>query len=1169
MQLKKIKLAGFKSFVEPTTVSFLGNRMAIVGPNGCGKSNIIDAVRWVMGESSAKQLRGELMADVIFNGTSNRKPVGQASVELVFDNTDTMLTGEYAKYNEIAIRREINRDGMSNYYLNGARCRRKDIVDIFLGTGLGSRSYAVIEQGMISQLIEAKPDDLRIHLEEAAGISKYKERRRETENRIRHTKDNLARLNDIRQELEQQISHLKRQANAANRYKTLKQEQRLLKAQLQALHWRVVNNQINEQVTEIAQKELNLDAKQAQSSKVIAEIEALRNQQTTANDVFNEVQRRFYSLGTDIGRLEQQIEHNKERCSQLSQDLLQVNSSMQEAEQHINSDSSKLKETTVELEELAPLVATAKETANNAELELTVAEQTMQEWQILWDNFNNKAAQSAKRAEVEQTRIAHLEQQLANENQQLDKLKQELVQLDSADSSEELAELEAEYNQLTSQSSVAAKELIGKQEEIIKQRSRLEGLSKELDLARNELQKFYGKYSSLEILQETALGRKDRSALGWLEQNQLTDKPRLAQGLQAASGWEKAVEIVLNTRLEAVCLEDIDKFFAEFKNLEQGHVTLFDTKVEHKELCSVSKTQSLADKVQSDWPVGILLANVYVADSLNAALSLRRSLQPHESVITKDGVWLGSAWVSAHFAEDAKWGVLQREQEIRELSEEINSKQKIINEKELYFNCSKASLEALEKQREELQTGLNAASAAVSKIAAELSAKETEWKQLCQRKEILSTEITEYKKKIIISQEQLAAVHGLWQTAEQNKLSDDGQRISLLEQRDQYRETLKQARENSANKKKAADGLIMRLEFVRNQLQYLRQSLERAESQIVSLKERKENIISAMKIAKTPLSALNQNLEQALEKRLAVENELSSAKQKVENVEHDLREQEAKRSLLESEAQEIRSRLEQCRLEWKALQVRCAAYEEQITDLGHELAATLQGIPETAELPEWEEKLAKAAKRIERLGPINLAAIGEFEQKSERKQYLDAQNEDLETALRTLESAIHKIDRETKAKFRQTFETVNAEFQKLFPLVFGGGKACLEMAGDDLLSSGVVILAQPPGKRNSTIHLLSGGEKALTAIALVFSIFQLNPAPFCMLDEVDAPLDDNNVVRFCNLVKEMSEKIQFIFVSHNKITMEMAGQLTGITMQEPGVSRIVSVDVDTAVKMAE
>lgn len=1163
MKLKKIKLAGFKSFVDPTTINFNSNRVAIVGPNGCGKSNIIDAVRWVLGESSAKQLRGESMNDVIFNGSNNRKPVGQASIELIFDNTDTTLTGEYAKYNEISIRREVSRDDASDYFLNGARCRRKDISDIFLGTGLGHRSYAIIEQGTVSQLIEAKPDELRTFLEEAAGISKYRERRKETESRIAHTRDNLARLQDIRQELESQLRHLKRQANAANRYKILKQQERQLRSGLEGLHWINTDKELSELGNIIAKQETDIESKASEITKLNALFEHLSNQRTEKNDIYNEVQSRFYNLGAEISRIEQQITHAKERQIQLNQDLQQTEAMLLEAKQHAENDNQTLITLNGELANFDPQIKTAKEALNHANLNFVNAENEMQNGQSAWDGFNNEAAQNSQQFEVGITQIANLEHNINNANLRIEKLREEQSALnESHELEQEISALQESYEQLKIDNDKTKRELADKREQIAAARDLVNNLSSIINDTRQNLQKSQGKHASLEALQQAALGKNDIHINAWLETNKLLDRPRLAQELRVAEGWEKAVETVLNTHLDAVCIDHIDDVANLLETLAQGNITLFSTKATNKTV--TIKGEALASKVQSSLPIIDMLAHIYTADNLSQALALRSSLQPFESVVTRDGTWIGSSWVCVNLGQDTKHGILQREQELQELTKQIQKEQNILGSQEQELIAAKTNLNELERQYEFLQHKVNETTSTHSEIYGDLTAKRARIDHLQKRAVILEQEISEQTQKVTAYQEQLQVFLANQEQIKQLKERHDKRRSELLAEREVCRNNLTVTREQANAAKKTIDELEMRLKFTHNQIQFLTQSLKRIENQTFELNSRKTKSMHLLAETNAPLIALAADLETALQKRSTVDKELLAAKQEAESVDHQLRELNQNRNLLHEQEQQMRSRLEQARIEAKALQTRCHSYEEKISELGFNLQQTLQELPESADILNYEEQLATVNKRIERLGPINLAAIEEHDQKLERKNYLDAQDRDLVEALTTLENAITKIDQETKELFKNTFTKVNDEFQRFFPIIFGGGKACLEMTENDLLNTGIVILAQPPGKRNSTIHLLSGGEKALTAVALVFAIFQLNPAPFCMLDEVDAPLDDNNTIKFCNLVKDMSEKTQFIVVSHNKITMEMAEQLTGVTMQEQGVSRIVAVDIEEA-----
>lgn len=1174
MRLKKIKLAGFKTFVDPVTIHLQSHLTGVVGPNGCGKSNIIDAVRWVMGEISAKQLRGEAMSDVIFNGSSARKPVGQAAVELIFDNSDASLGGEYAQYHEISVRRQVTRDEASDYFLNNTRCRRRDITDIFCGTGLGPHSYAIIEQGMISQLIEAKPDELRVYIEEAAGISKYKERRRETENRIKHTKENLSRINDIREELGRQLKHLKSQANAANRYKILKQEERLTKAQLLAMHYRELDKKSKQQEDFIVTEEARLTDKTVEQNAQEAKIDALRQKHSSDLETFNAVQARYYQVGSNIARIEQQIKHSKERHEQLIKDLEQIDQVWQETISHKNTDQEQLTMLDAEKAKLVVAMEAMAQQTQATKQELITADQAMQNWQERWDEFNAWAAQVTQRLEVEQTRIQHLNQRIKQESETLERLNKELINLNFAPLITEIAELTGKHDTVKLQYENLHAELATKQQQITVQREQNKNLASELDILRSNTQKLLGKSASLEALQQAALGKNDAVLIDWLKARNLNEKPRLAQGLKVAAGWETAVETVLGTYLEAVCVDDFNSIAAMLKSLAHGNLVLFDVAAASDNIDNSSSEQfkdvaTLSSKINSDWSIINLLHGIYVADSLEAALALRAELRPHQSVITKDGIWLGNSWLRAACnVPSEKTGFLQRKRELQDLNSVITHEQELIKQKEQQLQQQQALLIDLEKQHHELQQQLRDATSAYSSMQSQLSAKRTHLDHLRQREQAVKREIADHEQLVNSDREHLAAAQASWQEAAAKKNTDDEKRQDLLQQRGECQQRLEKARQAENQHRQNVNNSNMRLQLLQSQLDYLQQNLERAEQRLVGLKEHRANIDHALQQAIAPVGNLEQELTQELATRLTVEHELAAAKQQVAIVEHDLRELEKKRSMLQEEAKLVGAHLEKLRLERQSLQVRCTTYLEQIDELDYKLEALYQEIPEAATLDEWEQKLARLGERIIKLGAINLAAIDEFTKLQERKDYLDKQNQDLVDALNTLEQAIHKIDRDTRERFKDTFNSINEKFQELFPKIFNGGKAYLELTGDDLLETGAMILAQPPGKRNSSIHLLSGGEKALTAIALVFSIFQLNPAPFCMLDEVDAPLDDLNTVRFCNLVKEMSKTIQFIFVTHNKQTMETAEQLAGITMQEPGVSRIVTVDINAAVAMA-
>ncbi|MBK6737640.1 MAG: chromosome segregation protein SMC [Haliea sp.] len=1163
MRLKSIKLAGFKSFVDPTTVNFPSNMCAVVGPNGCGKSNVIDAVRWVMGESSAKNLRGESMADVIFNGSVNRQPVGQASIELIFDNSEGRVGGEFASYAEISTRRQVTRDGQSDYFLNGTKCRRRDITDIFLGTGLGPRSYAIIEQGMISRLIESKPEELRVFLEEAAGISKYKERRKETESRMRRTLENLDRLTDLRDELGRQLQHLQRQAQAAEKYTEFKAEERELKAQLLALQCQALDSQIKAASQAVSELEVKLEGIHSEHQHVDTAIEQHRVDYTDRSDDFNKVQATYYLLGSEVARIEQTIKHQQERGRQLQDDLTQTGSNLAEAESHLGDDRNKLASWETEVEILAPELEQLQALESASADALLQAEEAMHDWQHQWDEFNQHAAEPRQQAEVQQSRIQHLEQvlqRLQGRTRQLEEEKQGLAAGPADTEAEELGEQLAEIELSMAEHERHSETLV---QSLASNRDRRTQLSGELNQLRSALQQMRGRSASLEALQQAARQDGSEGVGAWLQASQLDNSARLLEKMQVENGWQLAVETVLGDYLQAVCVDDIGALGALLGNFEQGNLLLVEATGG-----ATAAPEYLASRVQSGGRADGLLAGIRVAEDLTQALQLRASLAPHESVITRDGIWMGRNWLRVARASNSDGGVIQRQQELESLAASIDEQQQREARLSDELQDCEDALKTLEEQRQECQRALQASTRQHAEIRARVSAYQAKAEQITLRHERINSELDEARAQFRQEQEAVSAARITLSDSIERMETDSRRREALLAQRDQIRGTLDGARQQARQDKDGAHQVAMRYQSLNTQLTAVRETIERTDRQVAQLRERQASLTEALRESDDPLTGLRDELEQQLELRLQSESELSAARQLVAEVEHQLRQAEQQRAAIEQRAQTVRSELERQRISNQTLQVQRGAIYKQLQDGKHELELVLSTMPEGANEPEWQNALERVANRIARLSPINLAAIDEYTLQSERKNYLDAQNEDLVTALETLESAIRKIDKETRNRFRETFEKVNSGLQELFPRVFGGGSAYLEMTGDDLLDTGITIMARPPGKKNATIHLLSGGEKALTAIALVFSIFHLNPAPFCILDEVDAPLDDANTGRYARLVKEMSDKVQFIYITHNKISMEFADQLMGVTMHEPGVSRLVSVDVEEAAALA-
>jgi chromosome segregation protein len=1160
MRLSKIKLAGFKSFVDPTSIHFPSNLIGIVGPNGCGKSNIIDAIRWVMGETSAKHLRGDSMADVIFNGSSSRKPVGTANIELYFDNSDGTVGGQYADYSELCIKRAVSRDGTSQYFLNNVRCRRKDITGIFLGTGLGPRSYAIIEQGMISRLIEAKPDEMRVYIEEAAGISKYKERRRETESRIRRTRDNLERLHDLRDEVEKQIKHLQRQKRQAERYTELKQEERVLESELLAIRLTEMQHDLDQHKTNLSQSQTALESAIADQRGIEAGIESAREKHAEANDLFQTKQARMYALQAEIAQQEQTIKHGRETRERQLEDLTQAENQLSQVKHEIDQDKAQLEELNSSLEQLAPNLQQAKEAEQASAEKLKGIEDAVEQWQETWHAFTLETKEFQRISHVEAARIEQLETRMTRLEARDDQLTTEREGISLTDCEEQLVTQTRCENEARLASDSCAKSLGDIDAELSQLREQEQSLGGSLENVRAELESRRGRMETLEALQEAAFGTDHDAVNEWVAREQLVDRPRLAQQLAVEKPWEQAVETVLGDFLQAICVTRFDEHLA---HPPQGDIVLLNSTGPAPE----ALPGSLLARVSRAGSAAGILGRVQTAETLAAALMIRDKLGPDESVITPDGIWLGQGWVRINRGHYEAGGLISREQDIRELREQVRDFEQQVIRIGKDRRDARARLQQLESSRTETSQQHNQASRKLAEASTVLSGLRQELARAKDRLLLLQNDGQQVRDEIETirennrdSQTKLAhAAEGIERT--------DKRRPELEQQRDDLQNELENSKEIAHRDRERVAQINVEFESRRASRESADTTLSRVRSQSEHLQKRVGELNELVRESQEPLDKMQADLGQQLTLQIDVERNLAEQRHDLDAVDSSLRELESQRSASESAVNAAREASDQLRMEVREIEVRREGLVEQFGQLGLELDAVIQTLPEDVELTAWEQRLDAARTRIERMGAINLAAIDEFKEQTERMEYLDTQFEDLTLALDTLEGAIRKIDRETRTRFKETFDSVNQGMQRLFPKLFGGGHAYLALDGEDLLNSGVTVMARPPGKRISTIHLLSGGEKALTAVALVFAIFELNPAPFCLLDEVDAPLDDANVNRFCDIVREMSESVQFLCITHNKTTMEMVSQLTGVTMNEPGVSRLVSVDIDEAVQL--
>ena len=1077
MRLSTIKLSGFKSFVDPTTLHLPTNMTGVVGPNGCGKSNIIDAIRWVMGESAASRLRGDSLTDVIFSGSSARKPVSQATVELIFDNSDHAITGEYAAFNEISVKRQVSRDGQSSYYLNGGKCRRRDITDLFLGTGLGPRSYSIIEQGMISQVIDAKPEELRVYLEEAAGISKYKERRKETETRIRHTRENLDRLNDLREEVGKQLQHLARQARQAEQYTAIQAERRIKDAEWKALEFRALDGKLQRLREKLASEETRLEQLIAEQREAERELETGRGRREAASDALNAAQAAVYQVGSTLARVEQQIAHQQELSARLQRAREEAQTALAELGTHISGDQQRLDVLRASVAEAEPKLERLQADDGQRQIAWRDAETRLADWQQRWDAHSKAQAEAARAGDVERTRIEHLDRQILDADRRREQLTAERTGLDLAALAEAFAATQSQHDTqktsldgLNNDVETRKQALASLQEQQRSRQSELADLRKQAQAAR-------GRLASLETLQHAALGQEQGAAAQWLKAQGLDSAARVGERLAVEAGWENAVEAALGQLIEAVIVDAPEQLVDALGELGEGRLALVSSAADDGTYAATC----LASKVQGPRAIRRLLARLHAAESLAEARSLQAGLGAGESVITRAGERLGDGWVRIVRSGAAKQGALLREKDIQSLRAEIE--RHVARERELESGLThlRDQLLAAEQQREDAQRALYLAHRGVSELAGQLQSQQGRLDSARSRIERIDADLEQLAAVLETGREQVrdarkrieeaVARMGELETARQ---ALDSERRELAQARDDARNAARESRD-------AAHALALTVESQRAQIVALAQALDRMGGQRGQLDSRLGDLAAQLADGDAPVKALEAERQAALNERVRSERELAAARSALEGIDAELRNFEQTRQQRDAQALEQREVIGQRKLDQQALAMKAESYATAVAEAGFVVDDLINTLADDADVSQWEKAVADFDGRLRRLEPVNLAAIAEHAEAAQRKDYLDAQDADLTSALDTLEEAIRKIDRETRGRFKDTFDRVNAGVQELYPRLFGGGHAYLELTGEDLLDTGVAIMARPPGKRVSSISLLSGGEKAMTA----------------------------------------------------------------------------------------
>ncbi len=1167
MRLTQIKLVGFKSFVDPTSIAVPGQLVGIVGPNGCGKSNVIDAVRWVLGESRASALRGDSMQDVIFNGSAQRKPVARASVELTFDNSLGKAAGQWSQYAEISVKRVLTREGESLYYINNSHVRRRDIQDIFMGTGLGPRAYAIIEQGMISRIIEAKPEELRVFLEEAAGISKYKERRRETEHRLHDTRENLSRVADICEELALQIDKLEAQAKVAMQFKELQGDMQRKQNLMWLLRKTEADNEAQRHAREIDRAANELEAETARLREIEKRLEEVRSAHYQAGDALGNAQGELYAANTEVQRLETEIRYIGESRARLESQIAQLTGQSEQWQQQAGELNGALAMWQGRQGGAVQRLQEARERVTAESAKLPEADQAFRAAQARLAEERTGLSQTEQALKIEQTHINHAERTLQGLGQRHERLIAEHEGLARPDA----AAIEDQQRQIAE----LAEELARKDAQLATQLEQLPGLENARRTAQEKLDAQQREQAGLESRLATLKQVQDQVESNaqiheWLIKHRLDALPRLWQQVRVEAGWETAFEAVLREKLHAVEAAQPELLQGMFEDAPPAKLSVYtataavpDPALEGmRPLASLLGIHDEAVRgVMQDW-----LHGVYAVEGPPGAGD-RQLLPPGVILVSREGHQFSRSAVSFHAADPGDTGILARQREIEDLGAQLRLREETLRQARTEQHVVEAALgghnQRLATQRQEaaslkqrvheqqmenlrLSQGLERFRERSRQIQLELDeiARQQEVEHASQAAAEASL-----ASHLQIMDVAAAQVHLAEQAYRQAEDALNGARQALQQSEHEEQEAVFYEKECSS-----------KINEIKSSLQVILEQSGAAAQQLGQLKS---------DLAAQQDEGLKQRLQVQLELRVQREQALGAARSLQEELAQGLRSSEEERLVCEQKLEPLRNRINELRLKEQAARLNKEQYANQLFEAGADeeaLAATLEkGMRPNA----LQVEINRLLQAISDLGAVNMAALEELQTSRERKGFLDAQAADLNLALETLDAAIRRIDRETREMLQQTFDTVNGHFGQLFPSLFGGGEARLLMTGEEILDAGVQVVAQPPGKKTSTIHLLSGGEKALTALALVFSMFQLNPAPFCLLDEVDAPLDDPNTERFCDLVKRMSVDTQFLYISHNKITMEMAAQLVGVTMQESGVSRVVAVDIEEALRMKE
>ncbi len=1166
MHLLSIRIAGFKSFADPVTIHIPKALSGIVGPNGSGKSNVIDAMRWVVGESSAKSLRGGTLDDVIFNGSAQRKPAGQASVELLFDNTLSRCNGQWEKYAEISIRRTVTRDGISEYFINGTRARRRDVKELFLGTGFGPRSYSIIEQGMISRIVEGKPEDLSTFIEEASGVSRFREKRHETQLKLKRVAENLERLDDMRHEIEKRIRQLKYQADQARRYKNQKEKLNALRIQLLAYEWREAKQRVDALQREKSDLELVLEQRTASARSIEADLEGTRQLRLDLESQLTDVQMELFRVNAEVADCDRRIKESTEQLERARTDIQTIEQRLDETNQSMTVQRERARRADAEYARIQQLTRELQDDLNSKQTQLGREESRLGELQSEAEQLEQRVIQAVRGRESASAALQQNRRTLESVSDELRTVNTETSQLEltvavktdesAGDVVEQTAQacerLRAQINQLESN--------------LAKQRRQTDRYATELDQLRENAREVQVQLGTLERLLAASAAEVDDSFASWLVENNLNDTKALYLSVEVADGWDRAVDRVLGEKLSGICVSNL------FEIAESVGDRAFSKP--HYFVAGASNGtkpggNSLVRFVRSpDRIAESLLGGVYTAESVSAAMAMREQLGSHECVVTTDGAMVGVNWYSPAIDNEGPTGMLEVANRVRELRQKVVELDAIETEKKRRITDSRVASGELERELDDKRQQLMDHLAALEQARVEQNSREVQHLQAVTRLQELVAQQQQLQQTRTSLEQDLAQLHLAFE-------SECAELTTMEAQKTQHSAQTKTQMQQVKTLQDAVNEVVRERHYLELEAQRIDADRQLANSSLADLAQRREELDAQkttleakLAIADEPAESVQHQLAQFIDQRKTAESELATIRDQIEAAESERRQLDEQRLQIQLGVEETNLALQEQNAQFGRLLAQSEEIKQKLAERRADAETASNKLDEQFDYEQMRQKFEKLDRRITNTGSVNLVAVEQYEQEMERKSYMDAQHEDLTRALETLQQTIRKIDKESRERYIETFSIVNSEFQILLPRLFGGGSGHLELTGDYPENAGLRIFARPKGKRIHNIQALSGGEKALTAVALILSFFQLNPSPVCLLDEIDAPLDDENVFRLCDSLHALSNTTQLILITHNKITMESVDTLIGVTMPEPNVSRVLSVDLLEAQEFA-